>query len=47
MYDIHGDHQFWINFVVNRATEDRLTNTISENQKRDEYLKVKKYIWLI
>jgi hypothetical protein len=27
--------------VVNRATEDRLTNTISEDQKRDEYLKVR------
>jgi hypothetical protein len=33
--DILANHQFWDKFtVVNRATEDRLTNTISENQKR-------------
>jgi nucleoside-diphosphate-sugar epimerase len=42
MYDIHGEPSILDKFtVVNRATEDRLTNTISEDQKRDEYLKVR------
>jgi hypothetical protein len=44
MYDIHGEPSILDKFtVVNRATEDRLTNTISEDQKRDEYLKVSIY----
>jgi hypothetical protein len=43
MYDIHGEPSILDKFtVVNRATEDRLT-TISEDQKRDEYLKVSIY----
>jgi hypothetical protein len=41
MYDIHEPSILDKFTVVNRATEDRLTNTISENQKRDEYLKVR------
>jgi hypothetical protein len=39
-----ASHQFWINLQLLIETEDRLTNTISEDQKRDEYLKVRSMV---
>jgi hypothetical protein len=42
MYDIHGEPSILDKFtVVNRATEDRLTNTISEIKKEMNILKVR------